>query len=284
VSIQVVGWALEYQDLPLDKRTSRPSSSAKLVLIALANHADRDGANCFPAVDTICWYTGLSERAVQYTLRELEDHGVIRKTPNPLVLEAKVDDPRKRPQSYAIVAFAKPDAVQPSAPSQGRVRRVRGAKSTGSRGAKSATSLHPNRPVTVLTPEPSIERSTQNEADASSSTSPLTVEDQNIDSLRYPPPRERGVGLSSLQDRDVWEDELADTDEGALEGWKPERRGRLFELISITMSGLEPSEEHAVESMLDQGMPWRKIMYWVGKDRGYDPTLTRSLIDQAIAA
>jgi hypothetical protein len=38
------------------------------------------------------------------------------------------------------------------------------------------------------------ERSTQNEADASSSTSPLTVEDQNIDSLRYPPPRERGVG------------------------------------------------------------------------------------------
>jgi hypothetical protein len=156
VSIQVVGWALEYQDLPLDKRTGRPSSSAKLVLIALANHADRDGANCFPAVDTICWYTGLSERAVQYTLRELEGHGVIRKTPNPLVLEAKVDDPRKRPQSYDIVVFAKPDAVQPSAPSQGRVRRVRGAKSTGSRGAKSATSLHPNRPVTVLTPEPSM--------------------------------------------------------------------------------------------------------------------------------
>jgi hypothetical protein len=58
----------------------------------------------------------------------------------------------------------------------------------------------------------------------------------------------------------------------------------LFELISITMSGLEPSEEHAVESMLDQGMPWRKIMYWVGKDRGYDPTLTRALIEQAIAA
>lgn len=47
----------------------------RLVLISLANHADRDGANAFPTVPTIARESGaLSERSVQYALHSLE-HG-----------------------------------------------------------------------------------------------------------------------------------------------------------------------------------------------------------------
>lgn len=268
MSIQVLGWALEYQDLPLDNRTGRPSPSAKLVLIALANHADRDGANCFPSVDTICWYTGLSERAVQYTLRELENHGTIRKTPNPLVLEVKVGDPRKRPQSYDIV----PSAATGAAPHDVPKRRSRGAKSTGSRGAKSAASLHPNRPLTVLTPEPSVEGSRHS---VPPSTWPLTVEDPNIARRGCsPPPRQRGAGLHELQDPQ-------DETDGSSEVLG-EKINRLLDFIHAAVpGGLEPNEIHAVTSMLKRNTGWRKAMGWVGKHRGYDREYTQGLIQQA---
>lgn len=122
MSVQVMAWALEFQDLPLDARSGRPSSTCKLVLLALANHADRNGADCYPSVETICWYTGLSERMVQYCLRTLEEHGTIRKTPHPLLRDVKIHDPRLRPQSYDIVAFG-------AGAKSGVQSLVRGAKS-----------------------------------------------------------------------------------------------------------------------------------------------------------
>ena len=137
MSIQAVAWALEYQDLPLDKRTGRMASAAKLVLIALANHAGPDGCDAFPSVDTIERYTGLSERAVRYTLDALEAHGTIAPTPNPLRRDTTISRGDKRPVSYDLVAMPRGANSAPT-----------GCKVDGSRGAKSGVEF---------APEPSLE-------------------------------------------------------------------------------------------------------------------------------
>ena len=134
MSIQAVAWALEFQDLPLDGRTGRPDSGAAFVLVALANHADENGCNSFPAVATISRYTKLSERAIQYKLRALEEHGTIAKTPNPLIRAATIQRADHQPQSYDLVAFQR-GAKSPN-----------GVQSPMPRGAKSMETLHPNRP------------------------------------------------------------------------------------------------------------------------------------------
>jgi hypothetical protein len=127
MSLQATAWAIEFQDLPLDARTGRISSSAKLVLVALANHADRDGSDCFPAVSTVMDYTGLSERSIQYALRALEDHGTIAKTADPLVRSSTIGRVDRRPQSYDLVAFMR-----------GAKSVAHGVQSRRPRGAKSA--------------------------------------------------------------------------------------------------------------------------------------------------
>jgi hypothetical protein len=64
VSVQAMSWVLDY---------SPAQRGDRLVLISLANHADRDGANAFPTVPTIARESGaLSERSVQYALISLE--------------------------------------------------------------------------------------------------------------------------------------------------------------------------------------------------------------------
>lgn len=150
MSVQVISWALEFQDLPLDSRTGRPDSGCAFVLVALANHADRDGCNSFPSIETVCWYTKLSERTVQYKLRSLEEAGVIVRTPDPLIRSATIQHPGKQPTSWDIVAYG--------------------------RGAKSTT-YSPDQGCKVsddFAPEPSLNRKskhepTSSEADASDS-------------------------------------------------------------------------------------------------------------------
>ncbi|MGH9288068.1 MAG: helix-turn-helix domain-containing protein [Acidimicrobiales bacterium] len=142
MSLQVVAWAIEHQDLPADQRTGRILPSAKLCLIALANHASRDGTDSFPSIDTICWYTGLSERAAQYALRALEDHGTITKTPDPLVRASKIKDPRKRPQSYDIAAFDAPTG-HPQGCEVGTPRGAKSAPHSPDQGCKISNDFAP---------------------------------------------------------------------------------------------------------------------------------------------
>jgi hypothetical protein len=141
MSIQAVAWALEYQDLPLDGRTGRMASAAKLVLIALANHASPEGTDTFPSVDTISRYTGLSERAVQYTLAALVEHGTIAATQNPLRRDETLR-PNHRPTSYDLVAMRARGAKSPQ-----------GCKVGASRGAKSGRDFAPE-PSLEPNPEP----------------------------------------------------------------------------------------------------------------------------------
>lgn len=248
MSIQAISWAMEYQDLPVDGRTGRLSSSAKLVLIALANHADRDGSNCFPSIDTICWYTGMSERAVQYTLRQLEEHGTIWKTPNPLVRAAKIDDPRKRPQSYDIVPLgaAEQEGKPTAAP-----KRSRGAKSTQSRGANSAKTLHPNRPGTVLNPEPS-KKSSSSQAMTDSSAN---LEDRHED-RSDPDPKLRGYPAA-------WDEQ--DAAEDAHDARVARDMARLEDEPGIDY--FEPGEEAMSWDMLMRGEPYAKVLALIRKQR-----------------
>lgn len=83
------------------------------VLMAMADHADHDGRNVFPAIPLIAWKTGYTERSVQRIIKKLVASGVLEAT---LVRAGK-------PTIYRINA----DVVAKKAP---LVRRQRGDKMT----------------------------------------------------------------------------------------------------------------------------------------------------------
>lgn len=55
----------------------------KLVLVCLADHAGKDGGNCFPAIARVASECCLSERAVQYAMRQLAELGLMTAEPRP---------------------------------------------------------------------------------------------------------------------------------------------------------------------------------------------------------
>jgi hypothetical protein len=67
MSVKIMG-AVWDMDLPPNE---------KLVLLALADHADHDGGNVFPSVPTVARKTGYSERQVQVIMRRLKDQGIL---------------------------------------------------------------------------------------------------------------------------------------------------------------------------------------------------------------
>ena len=68
MSVHVISWVL---------RHSRETLGRRLVLIVLADHASQDGSGSWPSVKTIAAEACMSERAVQYALRDLEESGAI---------------------------------------------------------------------------------------------------------------------------------------------------------------------------------------------------------------
>ncbi len=71
MSINVLTWVLFNSETTLGTR---------LVLIALADNAHDDGSKAYPSVETLALKSRMSERAVQYSLRKLEEEGHIVKT------------------------------------------------------------------------------------------------------------------------------------------------------------------------------------------------------------
>jgi len=55
MSVKAMAWVWD-QDIPRDE---------KFLLLAYADHADHEGNNIFPAIDTIVKKTGYSRRSVQ---------------------------------------------------------------------------------------------------------------------------------------------------------------------------------------------------------------------------
>jgi hypothetical protein len=68
VSVHVLSWVFRYSSTTLSDR---------LVLLVLADHAEGDGGNSYPSVQTISREARLSPRTVQYSLRSLEHEGAI---------------------------------------------------------------------------------------------------------------------------------------------------------------------------------------------------------------
>jgi hypothetical protein len=91
MSVQAMTWVLE----------DAPDLPAHLVstLMALANHADRNGQGAYPAQSAIAWYTRQTARTVRRSLRELETLGLVREGDQRLVGHIRAD---RRPVVYDL--------------------------------------------------------------------------------------------------------------------------------------------------------------------------------------
>ncbi|MCF6425067.1 MULTISPECIES: helix-turn-helix domain-containing protein [Amycolatopsis] len=76
MSYQAVEWV--FREAPMPKTDAgKNHTTARLVLAALADAADADGTNAYPAVSEITWRTGLSDKPVRNALKTLEQAGLI---------------------------------------------------------------------------------------------------------------------------------------------------------------------------------------------------------------
>ena len=95
MSVQAMSWALS---LPVQ---TLKDSSARHVLLCLANYAGSNGAGAFPSASTLAQDTGLSERTVRYKLDDLEKSGLIQKG-NQAIAAVHIDRHDRRPVVYDL--------------------------------------------------------------------------------------------------------------------------------------------------------------------------------------
>jgi hypothetical protein len=99
MSIQAVAWVLE---------RSASRLGARLVMISIANHADRHGATAFPSVKTIAMEAGMSPRQVYRLLPELIELGE-------LEISEVGGRGRGTKHHYRIIGMANGDNMSPKA-------------------------------------------------------------------------------------------------------------------------------------------------------------------------
>lgn len=73
MSVQAMAWVLE---------SSKARLGDRLVALAVANHADREGENAWPSIETLALEAHLSQRQVQRALKSLESIGELRISPS----------------------------------------------------------------------------------------------------------------------------------------------------------------------------------------------------------
>lgn len=96
MSVQAITWVLEEApDLPVHLVST---------LLALANHADRNGRGSYPSQDLIAWYTRKTDRAIRKDLKQLLDAGLIRRGDQRLVAHIAADE---RPIVYELAVERK---------------------------------------------------------------------------------------------------------------------------------------------------------------------------------
>lgn len=132
MSIEAMVWVLH---------NSPTSGTDKVLLLGIANHADAEGRNAWPAVRTLAKYANLEPRGVQKALRRLESEGHIR-------IEAQAggtQDMRsdRRPNRYTVLM---------NGASARTPRQVNGVSSSTERGVPQDANG-----VSSGTPEPSLE-------------------------------------------------------------------------------------------------------------------------------
>jgi hypothetical protein len=89
-----MAWALQQQEI------KEPES--RFILICLANYADANGCNAFPAVQRLCRDTGYSESTVRRRLQSLVDAALIVKG-NQAYAAVQITRSDRRPTVYDLV-------------------------------------------------------------------------------------------------------------------------------------------------------------------------------------
>ncbi|MFJ5984509.1 helix-turn-helix domain-containing protein [Lentzea sp. NPDC092896] len=137
-----MNWALNEAVVPATGRAK--ASHLAFVLLGLANHADSEGRNAFPSVERLAGYTRLSERSVQYALRDLEELGLITRS-DPSIVAAHIKRGDRRPRGWNLAMHNGVQIVHP-APTNGVHSRTSGVQIRTSRGAHSAPEPSLNHP------------------------------------------------------------------------------------------------------------------------------------------
>jgi hypothetical protein len=75
----IEGVCMSHQASTAVLKHSQTKGSARLLLLAMANYAGPDGSGIYPTLKTLCGDTKLSERAVRYLLRQIEESGELRR-------------------------------------------------------------------------------------------------------------------------------------------------------------------------------------------------------------
>ena len=137
-------WALSRRDLGKD-------SSARHVLLCLANYAGTDGRGAFPSAKTLTEDTGLSERTVRSKLDLLEEKGLIVRG-NQALAAVYIDRHDRRPVVYDLQikrgAVAAPRNERGATDDTGCNVQQNGVQSTTERGAAIAPNPSLNHQVT----------------------------------------------------------------------------------------------------------------------------------------
>ncbi len=139
-----MSWALSRRDLGKD-------SSARHVLLCLANYAGPDGRGAFPSATTLSEDTGLSERTVRYKLDLLEEGGLIVRG-NQALAAVYIDRHDRRPVVYDLQlkrgAVAAPRSERGANDGTGCNVQQNGVQPTTERGAATAPNTSINHQLT----------------------------------------------------------------------------------------------------------------------------------------
>lgn len=134
-----MSWALSRRDLGKD-------SSARHVLLCLANYAGADGRGAFPSAKTLTDDTGLSERTVRLKLDLLEASGLIVRG-NQALAAVYIDRHDRRPVVYDLM-IKRGAVVAPREDGTGCSQQQNGVQPTTERGAATAPNTSINHQLT----------------------------------------------------------------------------------------------------------------------------------------
>lgn len=134
-----MSWALSRRDLGKD-------SSARHVLLCLANYAAADGRGAFPSAKTLTEDTGLSERTVRSKLDLLEVQGLIVRG-NQALAAVYIDRHDRRPVVYDLM-LKRGAADAPREEGTGCSQQQNGVQPTTERGAAIAPNTSLNHQIT----------------------------------------------------------------------------------------------------------------------------------------
>ena len=140
MSVQAMSWALS---LPVQ---TLKDSSARHVLLCLANYASSNGVGAFPSAKTLTDDTGLSERTVRIKLDLLEECGLIVRG-NQALAAVYIDRHDRRPVVYDLM-IKRGAASAPRVDATGCSLEQNGVQPTTERGAATAPNTSLNHQLT----------------------------------------------------------------------------------------------------------------------------------------